>query len=65
MAFIAHGLKGLSIETRRLRELSLAFESAERAGDVISSESVEALALELEAVLLELGTVNQPQWGQC
>ncbi len=65
LAFIAHGLKGLSIETRRLRELSLAFESAERAGDVISSESVEALALELEAVLLELGTVNQPQWGQC
>jgi PAS domain S-box-containing protein len=65
LAFIAHGLKGLSIETRRLRELSLAFEAAERAGDVISSESVEALALELEAVLLELGTVNQPQWGQC
>lgn len=65
LAFLAHSLKGLSIETRRLRELSLAFEAAERAGDVISSESVEALALELEAVLLELGTVNQPQWGQC
>jgi CheY-like chemotaxis protein len=65
LAFIAHGLKGLSIETRRLRELSLAFESAERAGNVISPESVEALAIELEAVLLELGTVTQPQWGQC
>ena len=61
LAFIAHNLKGLSIEAHRLRELSLAFESAERAGNTITAQSIEPLALELEAVLLELKTGRQPQ----
>ena len=63
LAVMAHSLKGVNLEARRLRELTLAFESDERAGCSISTERVEALAAALEAVLLELVTVNQPQWG--
>jgi CheY-like chemotaxis protein len=63
LAALAHNLKGVNLESRRLRELTLAFESNERVGCCISTERVEALAAELEAVLLELAVVEQPQWG--
>ncbi|MFZ4622801.1 MAG: PAS domain S-box protein, partial [Rhodoferax sp.] len=63
LAVMAHNLKGVDLEARRLRELTLQFESDERAGCSISAQRVEALAAALEAVLAELTVVDQPQWG--
>jgi PAS domain S-box-containing protein len=63
LAVMAHNLKGVNLEARRLRELTLAFESDERAGCSITAQRVEALAAALDAVLLELAVVEQPQWG--
>ena len=60
---MAHSLKGVNLEARDLRELTLAFESEVRVGHVVTREKVEALAAELESVLLELAVVNEPRWG--
>ncbi|MCX7179948.1 MAG: ATP-binding protein, partial [Proteobacteria bacterium] len=54
LRFMAHSLKGLNLEAPQLRDLTQSFEAATRHDEVISTETVEALACALEAVLAEL-----------
>jgi CheY-like chemotaxis protein len=63
LAAIAHSLKGVNLEASRLRELTLAFEADERGGGPLTAQRIEAVAAALEAVLLEMAVVDQPQWG--
>ena len=64
LAAMAHSLKGVNLEARRLRELTLAFESAGHTGGGMDAQQpAHAVADALEAVLAELGAVDQPQWG--
>ncbi len=59
MRLMAHSLKGLNLETPQLHDLARTFEAAVRGGEVIRTETVEALACALEAVLAELLNFSQ------
>ena len=63
LAAVAHSLKGVNLEARRLRELTLVFESDARRGNELTAQQVDAVAVALEAVLSEMAVVDQPQWG--
>ncbi len=63
LAAMAHSLKGVNLEARRLREVTLAFESAGHTGGGVDAQQATAVADALEAVLAELAAVDQPQWG--
>ena len=63
LADMVHSLKGVSLEARSLRELTLALELAGYAADDVAAQRVAALAQALDAVLAELTAVDQPQWG--
>jgi hypothetical protein len=63
LAAMAHSLKGVNLEARRLRELTLEFESTEHTGGSTAAQLASAVADALELVLAELAVVDQPQWG--
>ena len=63
LAAMAHSLKGVNLEARRLRELTLEFESTEHMGGSAAAQRASAVADALELVLAELAVVDQPQWG--
>jgi PAS domain S-box-containing protein len=69
LAAITHSLKGVNLEARKLRELTLAFEIAGFTGftgftgDAVAAQRAAALAHALDAVLVELAVVDQPRWG--